>query len=190
MKKIPIARVLIVSGIYLLMYVVTSSCGLIHPACYAYAGTFAPVLFSFVYLYTAANVQCFGAAMILNGFLLIVGSIAGEGNLTLAIGLVVLTLISELVRKSNGYDTLKGVRRSFIPFAFSFYAYSAHWWTDTAETLAEAVEEMPAGYADKMEPVIANIPVLIVMLILTIPVAILAMSLAEKVLKKQAEKLK
>ena len=55
--------------------------------------------------------------------------------------------------------------------------------------MAAAVEEMPVGYADKMEPVIHNIPVLILMLVLTIPTAILGMRIAEKVLKKQAASL-
>jgi len=77
------------------------------------------------------------------------------------------------------------VRRSFIPFSFSFYAYSAHWWTDTPGSLAAAVEEMPSGYAEKMSAVVHNVPLLVVMLILTIPVAVLGMMLAEKVLKKQ-----
>ena len=49
---------------------------------------------------------------------------------------------------------------------------------------------MPAGYADAMKPVIDNIPMLVVMLLLTIPVAILGMRLAEKVMKKQAAALK
>ncbi|MBE6118786.1 MAG: Trep_Strep domain-containing protein, partial [Erysipelotrichaceae bacterium] len=57
------------------------------------------------------------------------------------------------------------------------------------ESLAEAVEEMPVGYAEKMEAVIHNIPMLIIMLVLTIPVAILGMRIAEKVLKKQADAL-
>ena len=104
--------------------------------------------------------------------------------------MIVLALAAELVRKLQGYDTLKGVRRSFIPLAFSFYAYSAHWWTNTAESLAEAVEEMPVGYADKMVPIIQNTPILIVMLILTIPVALLGMRLAEKTMKKQTALLK
>lgn len=190
MKKIPILHVLIAAALYLVMYVLGSSCGLIHPACYAYAGTFVPILFAFVYLYTASKIQGFGAAVLLNGFALIAALIAGEGNLPLVIGLIVLALLAELVRGMNGYDTRKGVRRSFIPFAFSFYAYSAHWWTDTAGALAAAVEEMPAGYADKMQPVIQNTPVLIVMLVLTIPVAILSIRLAEGVLKKQAAALK
>ena len=160
------------------------------PGMYAYVGTFVPILFGFVYLYTAANLQSFGAAVILNGFTLIVGLIAGEGNLPFVIGMIILAFAAELLRKLHGYDTLKGVRRSFIPLAFSFYAYSAHWWTNTAESLAEAVEEMPAGYADKMVPVIQNVPVLIVMLILTIPVALLGMRLAEKAMKRQAALLK
>ena len=190
MKKSPVWRVLIAALVYLVLFVLGSTCGLIHPACYAYVGTFLPLLFSFVYLYTAANLQCFGAALVLNGFTLIVAMVAGEGNLPLVVGLLLLAVIAELIRKRNGYETLQGVRRSFIPLAFSFYAYAAHWWTDTEGALTAAVEEMPSGYEEKMEGVIHNIPALIVMLVLTIPVAILSMRLAEKVMKKQAASLK
>ena len=190
MKKTPVFRIAIAAVVYLALFPLASACGLIHPACYAYVGTLAPILFGFVYLYTAANLQSFGAAAILNGFTLIVGLIAGEGNLPFVVGMIVLALAAELVRKLHGYDTLKGVRRSFIPLAFSFYAYSVHWWTDTEGSLAAAVEEMPAGYADKMMPVIQNVPVLIVMLILTIPVALLGIRLAEKAMKKQVALLK
>ena len=41
-----------------------------------------------------------------------------------------------------------------------------------------------------MLPVIDNIPMLVVVLLLTVPMAILAMRLAEKALKKQASVLK
>ena len=41
-----------------------------------------------------------------------------------------------------------------------------------------------------MKPVIENIPMLVVAIVLTIPVAILAMRLAERALKKQTEVLK
>lgn len=44
---------------------------------------------------------------------------------------------------------------------------------------------MPAGYADKMEKVINNIPALVIALILVIPVSIIGMRIAEKVMKKQ-----
>ena len=190
MKKTPFVRLLVAAAIYTALYVLGSSCGLIHPACYAYAGTVMPLLFSFVYLYTAAGLRGFGAAALLNGVALVIGLIAGEGNPALIIGMILLALLAELIRGRSGYDTLKGVRRSFIPLAFSFFAYAAHWWTDTEESLAAAVEEMPAGYADKMEAVIQNTPMLIIMLVLTIPVAILGMRIAEKVLKKQAAALK
>ncbi len=189
MKKRPVFQILLALLIYAALFILASSCGLIHPACYAYAGTFVPILFGFVYLYAAANIQGFGAALLLNGFVLVVGLIAGEGNLPFIVGLIVLALLAECIRRRSGYDTRKGVRLSFIPFAFSFYAYSAHWWTDTEGSLAAAVEEMPAGYADKMMPVIRNIPLLVIMLVLTIPVAILSMRLAEGVMKKQAAKL-
>ena len=190
MKKTPAVRLLIAAVIYTAMYVLGSSCGLIHPACYAYVGTFMPILFSFMYLYAAVHLRAFGAAAVLNGLAIIVSLISGEWDPALIIGMIVLTLLSELLRRINGYETLKGVRRSFIPFAFSFYAYSAHWWIYTEKSLEAAAEEMPAGYADKMEIVIHNIPVLVLMLVLTIPVAILGMRIAEKVLKKQTASLR
>jgi len=190
MKKHPVLAIIISAIVYLALYPLGSVTGLIHPACYAYVGTLLPLLFAFVYLPAAANRQCFGAAAILNGFTLIIGLIAGEGNLPLIIGMLGLSAIAEIIRAVCGYESIKGVRLSFIPFAFSFYAYSAHWWFDKEGSLADAVEEMPAGYADKMEPVINNIPVLVIVLVLTVPVAILGMRIAEKVLKKQTALLK
>ena len=181
MKK-AIPKLIIAAIVYLALYPLGSSAGLIHPACYAYVGTVLPLLFAFVYLLAEANWQRFGVAVI--------GFIVGEGNLPLGIGIAALTVIAEIVRGVCGYDTLKGVKLSFIPFTFSFYTYSAHWWFDKEGSLAAALEEMPAGYADKMEPVIDNIPLLAVMLVLTVPVAILGMFIACKVMKKQASLLK
>ena len=162
-------------------------CGIIHPACYAYIGALLPVAFALVYLNTCTIIRDFGAATVLNGFIFVLFLIAGEADVAYIIGTVILTALAEVLRKINGYDTLKGVRRSFLPFAFSFFAYTAHWWTDTEGSLAAAVEEMPAGYDALMKPVIDNIPMLIVALVLTIPVAILGMRLAERILKKRAE---
>ena len=190
MKKKTVWYILIAAVIYLGLFLLGATSGLIHPACFAYIGAVLPILFSFVYLYTAANLQCFGAAAILNGFVLITGLIAGEGNIALVVGMIVFAAIAELIRKFAGYDTKKGVRFSFLPFAYSFFAYTAHWWTDKADSLAAAAEEMPAGYADKVAQVIENIPVLILALVLTLPVAVLGMLIAEKVMKKTAAKLK
>ena len=189
MKKVPVLGIVIAVVIYFAVFVLGAASGALHPACFAYAGTFLPLLFAFVYLYVSANMRCFGAAALLNGVCLLLALILGEGNPALIIGMLLLAAIAEIIRLRHGYDTIKGVRRSFIPLAFSFYAYTAHWWTNTAESLAEAVEEMPVGYAGKMEQVIENVPLTIVMLALTILVAIAAIRLAEKVMKKQAAKL-
>ena len=56
--------------------------------------------------------------------------------------------------------------------------------------MASAVEEMPAGYDQLMIPVIDNIPMLIVVLLITLPVAILAIRLAERTMKNQIESFK
>ena len=189
-KKIPVLRLIVVAIIYLALFLLGATSGLIHPICFAYIGTFLPLVMSFVYLYTSSKIQTFGAPTLLNGFVLVLGLLAGEGNVPLIVGLIGLAVIAEIVRKICGYKTLKGVRLSFIPFAFSFYSYTFHWWTDKSGTLAAAVEEMSADYATKVESVIDNIPLLIIMLVLTIPVALLGFKLAEKAMKKQVLVLK
>ena len=178
--------VLLMAVAYLATFILGACSGAIHPACYAYIGALLPLVFAFIYLYTCTLIRGFGAATALNGFVFVLFLIAGEADLAYIIGTVVLTALAEILRKIKGYDTLKGVRWSFVPFAFSFFAYTLHWWTDTEGSLAAAVEEMPAGYDQLMLPVIENIPMLVVVMVLTILVAILAMRLVERAMKKQA----
>ncbi len=178
--------VLLMAVAYLATFILGACSGAIHPACYAYIGALLPLVFAFIYLYTCTLIRGFGAATVLNGFVFVLFLIAGEADLAYIIGTVVLTALAEILRKIKGYDTLKGVRWSFVPFAFSFFAYTLHWWTDTEGSLAAAVEEMPAGYDQLMLPVIENIPMLVVVMVLTILVAILAMRLVERAMKKQA----
>lgn len=179
-------KILLMAVAYLAIFILGACSGAIHPACYAYIGALLPLLFAFVYLNTASVIRGFGAATALNGFIFALFLIAGEADTAYIIGTIVLTALAELVRYFCGYDTKKGVRWSFVPFALSFFAYTAHWWTDTEGSLAAAVEEMRPGYDQLMIPVINNIPVLIVVIVLTIPISILAMHLAERALKKQA----
>lgn len=175
---------------YLALFIVGGASGMIHPMCYAYIGAILPIFFAFVYLYSASLMRCFGVTTILNGTLLVAALLAGEADFSFIIGILILTALSEIIRMVCGYDTRKGVRWSFLPFAFSFFAFTAHWWTDTEGSLADAVEEMPAGYDEMMRQVIDNVPVMIIVLLLAIPISILAIRLAERVLKKQAARLK
>ena len=180
----PVFKVILMAVAYLATFILGASSGAIHPACYAYIGALLPVISAFIYLYTCSIIWGFGAATALNGFIFVLFLIAGEADPGYMVATVVITALAELLRKLFGYDTKKGVRWSFIPFAFSFFAYISHWWTDTEGSLAAAVEEMPEGYDQLMIPVIENIPVMIAVLVLTVPVAMLSMRLAERSLKK------
>ena len=179
-------KTILLAVAYLATFILGAASGAIHPAFYAYIGAVLPLVTAFIYLYSCTLIRSFGAATILNGFILVLFLIVGEADLFCAIGMVVLTVLAEILRKAKGYDTKKGVRWSFVPFAFSFFTYISHWWTDTEGSLAAAVEEMPAGYDQLMLPVIENIPMLIVVLLLTIPVALLAIRLAERTMKQTA----
>ena len=185
-----VLKIFLMAIAYLALFILGAWSGAIHPACYAYIGALLPLFFAFIYLYTCTLIHGFGAATVLNAFIFVLFLIAGEADLTYIIGTVVLTVLAEILRRMKGYDTLKGVRWSFVPFAFSFFAYTLHWWTDTEGSLAAAVKEMPAGYDELMKPVIDNAPMLIIVLILSIPVAILAIRLAERTMKKQTVLLK
>jgi len=176
-------KVFLMEIAYLAIFILGAASGAIHPAFYAYIGALLPLLSAFVYLRTATIIRGFGAATALNGFILVLFLLVGEADTLFIVGIVLLTAFAELIRWRYKDDARKGIRWSFVPFAFSFFAYTGHWWTDTEGSLAAAVEEMPAGYDQLMLPVINNIPVLIVVLLLTIPVSILAMRLAERVIK-------
>ena len=173
--------ILLMAVAYLAIFILGAASGAIHPACYAYIGALLPFLSALVYLKTASMIRGFGAATVLNGFIFVLFLIAGEADSSYIIGTIILTALAEIIRLLCGYDTKKGVRWSFVPFALSFFAYTAHWWTDTEGSLAAAVEEMRPGYDQLMIPVIDNVPMLILVIALTIPVAILSMRLAEKV---------
>ena len=177
-------KVLLMAIVYLATFIIGAASGAIHAAFYAYIGAALPLLTAFIYLYTCTLFPHFGAATTLNGFILVLFLIVGEADVAFIIGMVVVTVLTEIIRKMKGYDTLKGVRWSFVPFAFSFFAYTAHWWTDTDNSLAAAVEEMPAGYDQLMLTVINNIPMLVVVLVVTIPVALLGIRIATRALKK------
>ena len=179
----PVFKVILLAIAYIACFVLGSTTGLIHPACYAYVGAVLPLLFAFIYLGTSKVIKDFGVATVLNGVALIAALVTGEADLSLIIGILVLTVLAELLRYIFRADSVKAVRWSFVPFSFSFFAYTIHWWTDTEGSLAAAVEEMPAGYDQLMIPVIDNIPLLVVVMVLTFPVAILSMRLAEKVLR-------
>lgn len=178
-----VLKLLLVGIAYLAIFILGATSGIIHPICYAYIGALLPLLFAFVYLYTAKIIKGFGVPTFLNGFILVLFLLAGEADSTLIVGFIILTALSEILRYFLGYNTKKGVRWGFVPFAFSFFAYTLHWWTDTAGSLAAAVEEMPAGYDEMMKPVIDNVPMLIVVLLLTIPISMLSIRLAERRLK-------
>lgn len=189
MNKKSVIGIIIAAIINLAIYPLGSSSGLIHPVCYAFVGTLLPMLFAFTYLYTASRMKFFGAALVLNGVVLIAGLATGEGDLLFAAVLAGLTILSEVIRGVMGYEKINSIKWSFIPFAYSYYTYTMHWWTDTQGSLNNALEEMPEGYAAKMEAVINAKGALVLALILVIPVAYLGINLALKVMKKSRERL-
>ena len=73
-------KILLLVVAYLATFILGASSGIIHPACYAYAGAVLPMLTAFIYLLTCTTVRGFGAATLLNGFVFVLFLIAGEAD--------------------------------------------------------------------------------------------------------------
>ena len=175
-----IFKVILLAIAYLATFFLGAFTGIIHPACYAYVGALLPFITAFIYKAMVKHVQGFGAASIMNGFVIVLFLIVGEADANVVIGMVFLAALSEFLHSKFKSDPVKSLRWGFVPMAFSYFTYTAHWWTDTEGSLAAAVEEMRPGYDQLMIPVIDNIPVLILVYLITIPLAILAIRLATK----------
>lgn len=175
-----IFKVILLAIVYLATFFLGAFTGIIHPACYAYVGTMLPFITAFIYKVMVKQVPGFGAASIMNGFVIVLFLIAGEADANVVIGMVFLAALSEFLHSKFKADPVKSLRWGFVPMAFSYFTYTTHWWTDTEGSLAAAVEEMRPGYDQLMIPVIDNIPVLILVYLITIPLAILAIRLATK----------
>lgn len=175
---------------HLATFILRAASGAIHPACHANVGALLPIPTAFIHLHTCTLIPRLGAATALNGILLLLLLTASEAAPPCAIGMAALTASAEILRKAKGHETLKGLRRSLVPLAIPLLTHTSHWRTDTEGPPAAAVREMPAGHGQPMPPVIDNIPVPILVLLLTLPASILAMRLAERVMKKTATSLK
>jgi len=161
-----IAKVVLLAIAHLALYVVSLVSGDLYPRYYVHIGAVLPLLLAFVYLSAASTIRRFGAAAILNGCVLLFAVVSGKADFTFLITLCLLTIATEILRFVFGFDTLKGVHWSFIPFAFSFFVFS----DPELRLLMQR-----------------SLLLLAVMILLTVATAVVGMWLAEKVLGKHLE---
>ena len=64
-------KIILMAIAYLATFILGATSGIIHPACYAYVGVLLPLLTAFIYLYTCTTIRGFGAATVLNGFIVV-----------------------------------------------------------------------------------------------------------------------
>ena len=109
-------KLILMAIAYLAIFILGAASGAIHPACYAYIGALLPLLSAFVSLTTATTIRSFGAATLLNGFILVLFLIAGEADTTFIIGIVALTALAELIWYDVDLpDTMDSVVVSSLP---------------------------------------------------------------------------
>ena len=68
----PIFKVILMAIAYFATFILGATSGIIHPACYAYVGAVLPLITALIYLHTCTLIKGFGAATVLNGFVLVI----------------------------------------------------------------------------------------------------------------------
>lgn len=159
-------------------------CGWFSPLPWIWMPPLAGLVTAIPYMYIVGREQRVGAIILMNLVALLLFGVAGEMNLITFIGIAGSTICAELIRRICGYDTAHGNLISFVFYAFTMSGKTLYIWADTEFTIAEAVEEMPAGYADK---ILQFTPgwVMMVMLFATVIFALLGGCIGKSVLKKQ-----
>ncbi len=139
--------------LYAVLYAVVSALvcvtGAIHPVFFVCYQITAGILLSGVLIRAFARVKAPGAAVCLALGMLLLLVIIGDAVTWHVVPLIVIAVAAEVIRAAGGYRWTGDVIATAV-MSFSTFGYYGQIWFNRAYTYACAVEEMPAGYGDKL----------------------------------------
>ena len=174
-------RVLLFAVIYVLANFAILNMGAIHPVLFVLYTCISAILLPGLYLAGASRIKGPGVAAVYGGLMLLLIIVADLSWYKVA-DLLVMIVVAELLRRAFGYDSWKGLKWSSVAMCFSNFGYSMCIWLMRDFTYSEAVEEMPAGYADTLMKV-SPAWTLPVTLIATVVIALICAEISRKLLK-------
>ena len=142
-------KMLLFAVLYVIGTVVTCVTGSIHPVFFVCYQITAGLLLSGVVIKAFDTIKAPGAAACFSAAMIIVFIVINDAAAWHVIPVVIIAVLAELVRKVYGYSR-KGDRIAAVIMTFSTFGYYGQIWFNRDYTYKCAVEEMPAGYADKL----------------------------------------
>ncbi|MBR1816473.1 MAG: MptD family putative ECF transporter S component [Lachnospiraceae bacterium] len=171
--------------IYLVLYMVgtfiTCVLGSVHPIMFVCYQIVAGILLSGIVIKAFDRVKTFGVALFFSIGIVLIFFLIGDASAWHIVPLFVIGVMAELIRFATKYNRT-GDMVSTVIMTFSTFGFYGQIWFNRDFTYSEAIEEMPAGYADTLmncSPVWA----LPVVLIIGIAASVLISNLTAKIFK-------
>ena len=153
--------------LYAVLYAVVSALvcvtGAIHPVFFVCYQITAGILLSGIIIRAFSRVKAPGAAACLAFGMILLLIIIGDAVAWHVVPLLVIAVLAEAIRSAFRYNWTGDVISTAV-MSFSTFGYYGQIWFNRAYTYECAVEEMPAGYGDKLMAVSPawTLPVVIV----------------------------
>ena len=139
--------------LYLVLYVVgtvvTCVLGSLHPIMFVCYQITAGILLSGVVIAAFNRIKAPGVAACLALGIILVFIMINDVSVWHVVPLVVIGIVAEIVRMSAKYGQA-GDMVSTVIMTFSTFGFYGQIWLNRDFTYSEAIEEMPAGYADAL----------------------------------------
>ena len=171
--------------LYLVLYmigtVITCVLGSVHPIMFVSYQIVAGILLSGIVIKAFDRVKIFGVALCFSIGIVLIFFLIGDASVWHIVPLIVIGVMAELIRFATKYNWTGDVVSTVI-MTFSTFGFYGQIWFNRDFTYSEAIEEMPAGYADTLmncSPVWA----LPVVLIIGVAVSVLISNLTAKMFK-------
>lgn len=171
--------------LYLVLYMVgtaiTCVLGSVHPIMFVCYQIVAGILLSGIVIKAFDRIKAFGAALCLSVGIVLIFFLMGDASAWHIVPLIVIGIMAEIIRFATKYNWTGDVISTVI-MTFSTFGFYGQIWFNRDFTYSEAIEEMPAGYADTLMNC-SPAWTLPIVLIIGAAVSVLISSLTAKIFK-------
>ena len=143
-------RQLLYMLLFFAAYLLVCVLGSVHPLLFVCYQITAAILLTGILVKGFDQIQAPGVATSFGAILLIVFLLIGDFTPWHAVPVIVLALLAEAAGLIMRNDKWKTVVTKSVIMSFATFGYYGQIWLNRSFTYDAAVEEMPAGYADKL----------------------------------------
>ncbi len=178
----------IFSVIYMVISLLSMIVAIVSPVVWLLWPGIAGIICSFIYVLLAAKVPKFGSAFLLSIITGLIYFAMGECTWTIVLTFAIVGILAELIRKTMGYSSNKGIIISSGVVAIGFIGSPLPMWLFQESYIKSIIEMgMDVGYVEAMQKII-SIPSLLGMIVFAFIGGVIGALIGKKLFKKHFEK--